>query len=553
MAKQLKFGQDARQSLLKGITVLSNAVTTTLGPKGRNVGIDSKFGGPKVLHDGVSVAKEIELQDPYENMGAQLLKQAAEKADDRAGDGTTTTTLLAASIVSKGLQNVTAGANPMIIRKGLDKGLKAVIEAIDDMKVSIKANDQQAIAQVATISAGSGEIGKIIADAVVKVGKDGLITAEEGKGLTIESKITSGMEFDQGYVSPYFVTTPETMEATIANPYLIITDKKISSMQEILPFLEKLVKLTKNIVIIAEDLEGEALATLVVNKLRGTFNLLAVKAPGFGDRRKAMLEDIAVLTGGQVISDDTGAKFDTIDPQEYCGQADSVVATKDTCQILGGAGEKSSVKTRVEQLRNQIEKSTSDYDKEKMQERIAKLVGGAVVLEVGAASEVEMKEILERVKDAIKSTKAAVEEGILPGGGVALLQASKALDSVKVDNEEEKMAINILRHALTQPLRKLAFNAGEDEGTVLAKVMEKLDKDPKSDYGYNALTGEYGSMAKFGVSDPAVVTKSALINAVSVASMILTTDVLITDLPEPKTPMPPMGGMGGHGGMEDMM
>lgn len=555
MTKQLKFGDDARQSILRGVNILTNAVATTLGPKGRNVGIDRKFGSPTVLHDGVSVAKEIELDDPYENMGAQLVKEAASKTDEAAGDGTTTATILAHAIVSKGLQNVTAGANPMLIRKGLEKGLHALVANLESQKQEIKADDKKAIAQVATISAASSSIGEKIADAVIKVGKDGLITAEEGKGLEIETKLTTGMEFDQGFVSPYFATKTETMEAEIKNPYIIITDKKISSVQEFLPFLEKLIKLSKNFVIIAEDLDGEALGTLVVNKLRGTFNMVAVKAPGFGDRRKAMLEDIAVLTGGKVISEDTGAKFDNSDPAEYCGRADTVVVDKDSTQILGGAGSKSDVAGRVEQLRNLINKSTSDYDKEKLQERIAKLAGGAVVLEVGAATEVEMKEVLERVKDAIKSTKAAVEDGILPGGGVSLLKAIPSLDSVKTETDEEEIGLNILRFALEQPLRMLAKNCGEDAGYVVNKVKEALAKDPKSDYGYNAASGEYTSMYKSGVLDPAKVTISALKNAVSVGTMILTTEVLITDSPEKKSPgMPPGmgGGMGGMGG-EDMM
>ncbi|MDP4009999.1 MAG: chaperonin GroEL [Candidatus Shapirobacteria bacterium] len=552
MAKQLKFGQEARQSLLDGINILANAVITTLGPKGRNVAIDKKWGGPTVIHDGVSVAKEIELQDPYENMGAQLIKEAASKTNDIAGDGTTTATLLAQAIANKGLQNVAAGANPMIVRYGLEKGLKAVINELDAMKKEIKIDDKASIEQVATISAASSEIGKIIAEAVIKVGRDGLITAEEGKGLGLETKETSGMEFDQGFLSPYFATNTETMEAVIDRPYIIITDKKISSIQDILSFLEKLVKLTKNFVIIADDLDGEALATFVINKLKGTFNVLAIKAPGFGDRRKAMLEDIAALTGGQVISEDLGIKFDTAEPTEYCGQADSVVSDKDKTRILGGAGLESEIKSRVIQLRTQMEKSTSDYDKEKLQERIAKLAGGAIVLQVGGATEVEMKEKLERVKDAIDATKAAVEEGILPGGGVALLKASFVLDSVKTDSEEEQVGVNILKYALEQPVRMLAQNSGEDGGYILNKVRDEIIKNPKSDYGYNAATGQMGSMIKFGILDPAKVTKSALTNAVSVSTMILTTDVLITDAPEKKESSP-TGGMEGMGGMGGMM
>ena len=552
MAKQLKFGEDARQSILNGVNILANAVITTLGPKGRNVAIDKKWGGPTVLHDGVSVAKEIELQDPYENMGAQLIKEAASKTNDIAGDGTTTATVLAQAIVNKGLQNVTAGANPMIIRKGLEKGLKVVIEELDKMKKEIKSNDQDSIEQVATISAGDPEIGKIIAESMVKF-KDGLITAEEGKGMTLDTKETSGMEFDQGFLSAYFATNTETMEALVDNPYIVLTDKKISSLQEFLPFLEKLVKLTKNIVIIADDIDGEALAALVVNKIRGTFNILAVKAPGFGDRRKAMLEDIAVLTGGMVISEDLGIKFDTAEPQEYCGHADSVTANKDKTTIIGGAGSEAEVKARVSQLRAQLSKTDSDYDKEKFQERIAKLVGGAIVIQVGGATEVEMKERLERVKDAIEATKAAVEEGILPGGGVALLKASLKLDSIKTDSAEEQVGINILKYALEQPVRMLAQNSGEDGGYIFNLIKDKVSADSKSDYGYNAATGKMGSMIAAGILDPAKVTKSALTNAVSVGQMILTTDVLITDAPEKScscsSPSSDMGGMGGMGGM----
>lgn len=549
MAKQLKFGADARQSLLKGVNILADAVATTLGPKGRNVAIEKKWGGPTVIHDGVSVAKEIELKNPYENMGAQLVKEAASKTNDVAGDGTTTSTVLAQAIVNQGLQNVTAGANPMIVRKGLEKALATAIEELDGMKSDIKHDDRESIEKVATISAADEKIGKEIADALVKVGRNGLITAEEGKGLSLETKETSGMEFDNGFLSPYFATDTEKMEAVIDNPYIVITDKKISSIQDILPFLEKLVKLTKNFVIISEDIDGEALATLVVNKLRGTFNVLAVKAPGFGDRRKAMLEDIAVLTGGRVISDDLGIKFENADPAEYCGQADSVTADKDKTRIIGGAGDKADVDARVHQLQNQLEAATSDYDKDNFRERIAKLAGGAIVIQVGGATEVEMKERLERVKDAIDATKAAVEEGILPGGGVALLKIAQSLDKLKADSDEEKVGINILKTALEQPIRKLALNCGEDPGYVLSKIKDALTDNPKSDIGYHALTGEFVSMTKAGILDPAKVTKSALTNAVSVGTMILTTDVLIADIPEKKAPTPDMNAMGGMDGM----
>lgn len=549
MSKQLKFGSDARQALLEGVNILAQAVITTLGPKGRNVAIDKKWGGPSVIHDGVSVAKEIELQDPYQNMGAQLVKEAASKTNDSAGDGTTTATVLAQAIINKGLENVTAGSNPMIVRKGLEKGLAALLKELDSQKTEIKIDDQDSIEQVATISSADEAIGKAIAQSVVKVGRDGLLTAEEGKGLALETKETSGMEFDQGFLSPYFATNTESMEAEIKNPYIIITDKKISSIQDILPFLEKLVKLTKDFVIIAEDVEGEALTTLVLNKLRGTFNVLALKAPGFGDRRDAMLEDIAVLTGGKVITDKLGIKFADADPEEFCGQADSVVSDKDKTRILGGQGTPSEITSRVEQLRNHITKTDSDYDKEKLQERIAKLAGGAIVLQVGGATEVEMKERLERVKDAIGATKAAVEEGILPGGGVALLKASSVLDTLKVDSPEEQVGVNILKFALEQPLRMLASNSGEDAGYILNKVKDAIKADPKSDYGYNAATGAMESMTKAGVLDPAKVTKSALTNAVSVAMMVLTTDVLITDIPEEKSSPDPSTSMGGMGGM----
>ncbi len=553
MAKQLKFGQDARQSLLRGVNTLANAVATTLGPKGRNVAIEKKWGGPSVIHDGVSVAKEIDLKDPYENMGAQLIKEAASKTNDTAGDGTTTATVLAQAIVNKGLQNVAAGANPMIVRRGLEKGLAVVIKELNSMKKDIKIDDLASIEKVATISSASEEIGHAIATAVIKVGRNGLITAEEGKGLDLETKETTGMEFDNGFLSPYFATNTEKMEAVIEHPYIVITDKKISSIQDILPFLEKLVKLTKNFVIISEDIDGEALATLVVNKLRGTFNVLAVKAPGFGDRRKAMLEDIAILTGGKVIAEDLGTKFENIDPEEYCGRAESVTADKDKTQIISGAGSKAEIDSRVAQIKVQLDASTSDYDKDSFRQRIAKLIGGAIVIQVGGATEVEMKERLERVKDAIDATKAAVEEGILPGGGVSLLKASFALDKVKTDSSEEQVGIDILKFALEQPIRKLAINCGEDPGFVFNRIKDSLESDVKSDLGYHAVTGEFISMTKAGILDPVKVTKSALTNAVSVGTMILTTDVLVSDIPEKKPASPDMSGMGGMGGMDGMM
>jgi len=484
-------------------------------------------------------------------MGAQLVKEAAEKTNDAAGDGTTTATLLAHAIVEAGLKNVTAGSNPMVIKKGIEKGVKAIVAELEKMKKNISANSIEEISQVATISAADEEIGQKIANAVLKVGKDGLISAEEGKGLDIEIRETTGMEFDSGFVSPYFVTDPESMESAIENPYILITDKKISSVQEIVPFLENAVKVTKNFIIIADDIDGEALATLVVNKLKGTFNVLAVKAPGFGDRRKAILEDIAVLTGATVISEDAGRKLDSV-TLEDCGRAETVVADKDNCRIIGGKGKKIDIKDRIAQLRTLIGKTDSDYDKEKLQERLSKLAGGAVVLEVGGATETEMKEKLERVKDAVGATKAAVEEGILPGGGVALLKSKAVLDKVEFDSPEEKIGLDILRYALEQPVRLIAENSGQDGGHILRKVEEKLAKAKNSDYGYNAATGKFSSMIKDGVLDPFKVTKSALQNAASIAIMILTTEVLITDIPEEKkdSPAPAMpGGMGGMGGM----
>lgn len=545
MAKQLKFSEEARQSLLKGASTLSKAVVTTLGPKGRNVAIDKKWGAPAVLHDGVSVAKEIELADPYENMGAQLVKQAAEKTNDMAGDGTTTSTLLAQSIISQGLKNVTAGSNPMLIKRGIDKGVEALVSEIKKVAKPIKGKEE--ITQVATISAGDSEIGTKISEALEKVGRDGVVTVEEGKGFTIDIEYKEGMEFDKGYASPYFVTIPEKMEAEMENPYLLITDKKISSIQELLPFLEKFVKVSKNLVIIADEVEGEALATLVVNKLKGSFNALGIKAPGFGDRRKAMLEDIAILTGGTLISEDTGRKLENIEVEDL-GQAEKVWADKENCRIIGGKGDKAAIHTRIKQIREEMDRTTSDFDKEKLQERLAKLSGGVAQINVGAATEVELNEKKERVKDAVEATKAAIEEGIVPGGEVTYLRVRKVLDTVKTESEDEKTGLDILRFALEQPVRWLAKNAGADDGYVLQKILEAKE----TDYGYNALTGEFGSMITAGVLDPAKVTRTALQNAASVGAMVLTTEALVTDLPEKKdTPMPGPGGMGGMGGMED--
>lgn len=527
MAKQLLFAEQARQKLLRGTEILARAVVTTLGPRGRNVALERKWGSPNVVHDGVTVAKEIELKDPWENMGAQLVKEAASKTNDVAGDGTTTATLLAWSMIAEGLKNVTAGANPMLVKKGIEKATALAVESLKKMAKPIKGEEE--IAQVATISAADPAIGQKIAEALKRVGRDGVITVEEGRGLELEIDYKEGMEFDQGFVSPYFVTDPEAMEAVIEKPYILITDKKISSVQEILPFLENIVKVTKNFVIIADDIEGEALATLVVNKLRGTFNALAVKAPGFGDRRKEMLADIAVLTGGTVISEDTGRKLESVEPTD-CGQADKVVADKDNCQIIGGKGDPAQIKARIAQIKRAIEKSDSDYDREKLEERLAKLTGGVAVINVGAATEVELKEKQERVKDAVEATKAAIEEGILPGGGVAFLRTKESLAQVKTENEEEKIGVEIVRQALEEPVRWLARNSGEDDGYVVKKIEEKLKENPS--FGYNALTGKFEDLSKAGVLDPVKVSRTALQNAASVAAMVLTTEVLISDLPE---------------------
>ena len=523
MSKQLKFGKDARKSLLKGINIVAKAVVTTLGPKGRNIALDKKWGAPNIVHDGVSVAKEIDLPDPFENMGAQLVKEAASKTNDNAGDGTTTSTLLA----------------QVMTQKGMEKAVEAVTTELKKMAKPIKAREE--IAQVASISAGDPEIGAKIAEALDKVGRDGVVTVEEGKGLTIDIEYKEGMEFDRGYASAYFVTNPDKMEAEIENPYLLLTDKKITSIQELLPFLEKFVKVSKSLVIIADEIEGEALATLVVNKLKGTFNTLAIKAPGFGDRRKESLEDIAVLTGGTVISEDTGRTFESIEVADL-GRADKVWADKDNARIIGGKGDKKAIDARVESIRKQIKASDSDFDKEKFEERLAKLSGGVAQINVGAATEIELNDKKERVKDAVGATKAAVEEGIVPGGETALLRSRKALKAVKVGKGDEQVGVNIVSEALEEPIKWLAKNAGDDELIVLKKVLASKDND----FGYNALTGGYGSMTKMGIVDPVKVTRSALQNAASVAMMVLTTEGLITDIPEEKKePMMPPGGMGG--------
>jgi len=551
MAKQIKFSEDARQALVKGVNVLSKAVVTTLGPKGRNVALDKKWGAPNVIHDGVSVAKEIELEDPFENMGAQLVKEAASKTNDNAGDGTTTATLLAQSIVNLGMKNVTAGANPMILRDGMEKAVSEVVKEIKGMAKPVKDGD---VAKVAVISAQNEQIGTLIADALAKVGKDGVVTVEEGRGVEMEVDYKEGMEFDKGYASAYFVTNPDKMEAEIEDPYILITDKKISSLQELLPFLENLVKVSKNLVIIADEIEGEALAVLVVNKLKGSFNTLAIKAPGFGDRRKEMLQDIAILTGGTVISEDTGRKLENITLDD-CGRADKVWADKENARIIGGRGDTKAIQARVAQIRRAIEQTTSDFDREKLQERLAKLSGGVAVINVGAATEVEMKEKKERVNDAVAATKAALEEGIVPGGGVALLRARKTLEKIKesLKNEDERTGVDIIYQSLAEPLRWIAKNAGADDGWVLRTIEEHGKTDKKDgDYGFNARSMEFGPMISQGIVDPAKVTRSAIQNAASVATMILTTEALVTDLPEKEKPggggMP--GGMGGMGGMD---
>lgn len=548
MAKQIKYGADARSSLIAGVNKLADAVVTTLGPKGRNVALDKKWGAPNVIHDGVTVAKEIELPDPFENMGAQLVKEAASKTNDVAGDGTTTATLLAQSIINIGFKNVTAGANPMLLKAGMEKGVDMVVAQIKSMAKAVKDGD---VAKVATISAQNEQIGSLIAQALNKVGKDGVVTVEEGRGLEMSIDYKEGMEFDKGYASAYLVTNPDRMEAEIESPYILITDKKISNLQELLPFLENLIKVSKNLVIIADDIEGEALATLVVNKLRGTFNTLAVKAPGFGDRRKEMLEDIAILTGGTVISEDTGRKFDSVTIED-CGRADKVWADKENTRIIGGKGDPEKLKARISQIRRAMDETTSDFDREKLQERLAKLAGGVAVINVGAATEVELKEKKERVNDAVAATKAALEEGIVPGGGVALLKARKALEPLKksLTSDDERTGVDILWKALAEPIRGIARNAGFDEGWVVRTIEEAESKTKDSDYGFNVMTGQYGSMVKAGIVDPAKVTRSAVQNAASVGMMVLTTEALVTDIPEKKDSPMPGGGM--PGGMGDM-
>ncbi|WP_407442380.1 chaperonin GroEL [Fibrobacter sp.] len=542
MAKQLKFDVAARESLMKGVDKLANAVKVTLGPKGRNVMIARAFGAPNVTKDGVSVAKEVELEDAYENLGAQMAKEVANKTSDAAGDGTTTATVLAQAITREGLKNVAAGANPMDIKRGMDAAVNAVIEEVG--KMAVKINGKEHIAQVATISANNdAEIGDLLANAMEKVGNDGVITIEESKTAETVLDVVEGMQFDRGYLSPYFVTNTDSMEVALENPMILLYDKKISTMKDLLPMLEHVAKQGKSLLIIAEDVDGEALATLVVNKMRGTLKVAAVKAPGFGDRRKAMLEDIAILTGGMLVSEETGAKLEDA-PVTVLGKAKSITINKDNTTIVEGAGDAASIKARIGQIRKQIETTTSDYDREKLQERLAKLAGGVAVIKVGAATEVEMKEKKDRVDDAMHATRAAVEEGIVPGGGVALIRAAKAIDSLKFDNDDQKTGAAIIKRAIEEPLRQIVQNAGLEGSVVVNKV-----KEGKDGFGYNAKTDTYEDLIKAGVIDPAKVTRTALKNASSIASMILTTDCVITEKKEPKAPaapaMDPSMGMGG--------
>ena len=543
MAKQIKFDAEARQKILAGVEKLSTAVSSTLGPSGRNVILDKKFGSPQITKDGVTVAKEIELPDPFENMGAQMVKEVASKTNDVAGDGTTTATLLAEAIYREGLKNLTAGANGMALKRGIDKATAAVVDAIAKLSKKVKSADE--IAQVATLSAnGDAEIGKMISEAMDKVGKEGTITVEEAKTLETTLDVVEGMQFDKGYLSPYFVTDAESMECELENPFILLFEKKISNLQELLPLLQTVAKSGRPLMIIAEDVEGEALATLVVNRLRGTFQVCAVKAPGFGDRRKAILEDIAILTGGRLVSEDIGVKLENVGI-EMLGRAKKVVVDKDNTTIVEGLGKSADIKARVEQLKKQIEDTTSDYDREKLQERLAKLAGGVALIKVGAATEAAMKEKKDRVDDALHATRAAVEEGIVPGGGVAYLRAQKAIDSLKLEGDEA-VGASIISRAIEAPLRKLVDNAGLEAALVIANV-----KKATGNNGYNVRTGEYVDLMKDGVVDPAKVTRSALQNAASIAGLLLTTDCMVTDIPEKKDAC----GCGGHGqpGMDGMM
>lgn len=543
-SKIIQFDTEARSALKKGVDKLANAVKVTLGPKGRNVIIDKKFGTPTVTKDGVTVAKEVELEDPIENMGAQMVREVASKTSDVAGDGTTTATVLAQSIYAEGVKNVTAGANPMDLKRGIDLAVTKIVEGLQKLSKSIDKTSKTEIAQVGSISANNDMvIGELIADAMMKVGTDGVITVEEAKGTDTTVDIVEGMQFDRGYLSPYFVTDADTMESVLEDPYILIYDKKISTMKDLLPILEKVAQASRTMLIIAEDLEGEALATLVVNKLRGTLRIAAVKAPGFGDRRKAMLEDIAVLTGGTVISEEKGYKLENA-TVAYLGTAKKVVIDKDNTTLVEGAGKKEDIKKRINEIKAQIEKTTSDYDKEKLQERLAKLSGGVAVLKIGAATEVEMKEKKARVEDALHATRAAVEEGIVPGGGVALIRVSNVLDKIKSDNDDQKIGIEIIRKAIEAPLRQIVENAGVEASVVINKI-----KENKDDYGFNALTEEYQNLIKAGVLDPTKVTRVALENAASVASMLLTTEAVICEKPEKEKPAPMMPPGGGYGDM----
>ena len=546
-AKQIVFSEDARRKLKNGMNVVANAVGATLGPKGRNVAIDRKFGSPTVTHDGVSVAKEIELEDPFENMGAQLLKEAASKTNDIAGDGTTTSTVLAHAIVNEGLKTLEAGYNPMLLKHGISLATETVVEEL--RKMSVKIDTKGDIASVATNSAADEEIGGLIADVMDKVGKDGVITVEESKSMQFEQEFVEGMQFDRGYLSPYFITSADKMEAIISDAYVLINEKKISAAQDIVPLLEKLVQIGKReLVIIAEDIDGEALATLVLNKLRGMLNVLAIKAPGFGDRRKAMLQDIAILTGGTVIAEETGRKLETATIQDL-GRAEKVVSDKENTTIIGGKGKKADIEGRIKEIRAEIDKSTSDYDKEKLQERLAKLSGGVAIIRVGAATETEMKEKKHRVEDALSAARAAVEEGIVPGGEISLINAASKLDKLAKEHGDEdseiRVGINIVKKALEAPIRKLASNAGQDGSVIIDTVRRTAAEKKNKNIGYNVLTNKYVDMIEAGVIDPVKVVRGALENAASIASMILTTDVLITDMPEKEKPAPamPPGGM----------
>jgi chaperonin GroEL len=536
MAKQLLFSEEARSSLKSGIDALAGAVVTTLGPKGRNVALDKKWGAPTITHDGVTVAKEVELKDPFANMGAQLLREAATKTNDIAGDGTTTATLLAHAMITEGMKNVAAGANPMLLKRGILAGAQAVVSAIAGQAIELSTKGE--IANVAAISAQDREIGDLIAEVMDRVGKDGVVTVEESKGLAFEIEYVEGMQFDRGYISPYFITSPESMEAVIEEPYILIHDKKISSAQDLVPILEKLVQRgERNLVVIAEKVDGEALATLVLNRLRGMLNCVAVKAPGFGDRRKEMLRDIAVLTGGHVITEEEGRTLDGVSVEDL-GRADKVVSTKDDTTIVSGRGNSADIEGRVEQIKVEIDKSTSDYDREKLQERLAKLAGGVAVIRVGAATETELKEKKHRVEDALSATRAAIEEGIVAGGGVALINAIAALGSVEVTYPDERTGVNILRKALEMPLRKIAENAGEDGAVTLDTVRRLHGEYENNRIGYDVIEGDFPDMVERGIIDPAKVTKGALSNAASVAAMVLSTEALITNIPEPKRKMP---------------